>query len=765
MKSDPERRTPRTVPRPRERRWHVALRLVVTRTLLLVVSEAVLLVAGPIIQPATSQAAAQSTGRATVYRDPWGIPHAYADREEDGFFGLGYAQAEDRLTTILALYLRAKGEQAAAFGPTFLESDFDQLLLRHLVESRAGMPRMPPQLSRDYAAFVAGIGRYMADHPAKVPVWAPALEPALPMAAFRSFLWSRLLFDGVVHWERPGPRDGKCSRPARPGAPLPADALEGIGQSGSNEWVLMPWRTADGAVIHLGDPHGGFGGSWEFRLDAGPIKAAASSFPGTALPFIGHTRHLAWAFTLFGTDGMDCYAVVTDPRDPRRYQFDGAWQRMVTERVTVRVKGATSVTRTLEYTRHNGVLSPVVRRAGDTAFVLSIPDMHQAGLYDEQFYRVALARSMAEFKTAIAPGFISANVMAGSADGHSFYVRGGYVPRRPPGVDYTQPMPGNSSATAWRGIHSLEEHVTLEDPAVGYMSNNNIAPDRMLERGSPDLARYRGYLYDDQPGRTTSRGVRAIEVLSRAYRVTVADAVELALDDKWVGVERWQEALRMAAETHPARIRGASPDVRRFLDRLLRFDGHARQESQGALAFYYWWVAVRSDTARFRTLRPEIERGGTPAPGTMTALLVGLDSAVALMVRRHGTVETRMGDEFRAGRGGVSFPVGNAPLPGLEFLDGVAVLKALSFTPIDSAHRRWANGGGYHTTLTIFTDPIQSFSLSPLGQSPDPASPHHSDLARLMSERKLKPTLFAREAILREQKSARVLEFTLPPHH
>ncbi len=702
-----------------------------------------------------AETAAQPSGRVSIYRDPWGVPHAYADREEDGFDGLGYAQAEDRLDTILALYLRVKGEQAAAFGAGYLESDFDQRMYRHLVESRAGMARVPAQLSTNYAAFVAGIGRYMRDHPARVPAWAPALEPALPMAALRSFLWSRLLFDGVVHWERPGPRDGKCSRAGGVNSEAPSDPLAAIGQMASNEWVLMPWRTADGVVIHLGDPHGGFGGSWEFRLDAGPLKAAASSFPGVALPFIGHTRSVAWAFTLFGTDGFDCYAVVTDRRDPRRYRYDGDWQRMTTEPVTVRVKGAPPVTRTLEYAKHNGVLSPVVRRAGDTAFVLSIPDMHEAGLYDRQFYDVARARSMAEFKTAIAPGFISANVMAGSADGHSFYARGGYVPRRPPAIDVSRPLPGNTSATAWQGIHSLAEHITLEDPPAGYMSNNNIAPDRMLEGGAPDLSRYPAYLYDDQPGRTTSRGLRAIEVLSRAYRVTVDDAIELALDDKWVGVERWQETLRVAAAAQPDRIAQSAPDARRLLDRLLRFDGYARHESRGALAFYYWWMALRSDTARFRTLRAGIEAGTLLAPG---ALLDAVDSASRQVFRRHGTIDVRMGDEFRAGRGGVSFPVGNAALPGLGFLDGVAVLKATSFSPIDAKGYRWAIGGGYHTTLTVFTDPIKSFSLSPLGQSADSSSPHYSDLARLLSERRLKPTLFPKDQILREHRSVVSLE-------
>jgi acyl-homoserine lactone acylase PvdQ len=67
-------------------------------------------------------------------------------------------------------------------------------------------------------------------------------------------------------------------------------------------------------------------------------------------------------------------------------------------------------------------------------------------------------------------------------------------------------------------------------------------------------------------------------------------------------------------------------------------------------------------------------------------------------------------------------------------------------------------GGGYHTTLTVFTDPIRSYSLAPLGQSSDPASPHYSDLARLLSERRLKPTLFNRDELLASRPRTTVLE-------
>ncbi|WP_423928438.1 penicillin acylase family protein [Candidatus Palauibacter sp.] len=72
---------------------------------------AVLLAVGPAGPPA---AAAQD--QVTIHRDPWGMPHILAEAEEAGFYGLGWAQAEDQLEFILTMFLSARGEAAAAYG-------------------------------------------------------------------------------------------------------------------------------------------------------------------------------------------------------------------------------------------------------------------------------------------------------------------------------------------------------------------------------------------------------------------------------------------------------------------------------------------------------------------------------------------------------------------------------------------------------------------------------------------------------------------------
>jgi penicillin amidase len=44
----------------------------------------------------TAPFAGAADGGAEILRDPWGIPHVFADTDEGAFFGLGYATAEDR---------------------------------------------------------------------------------------------------------------------------------------------------------------------------------------------------------------------------------------------------------------------------------------------------------------------------------------------------------------------------------------------------------------------------------------------------------------------------------------------------------------------------------------------------------------------------------------------------------------------------------------------------------------------------------------------
>ncbi|MEK9675661.1 MAG: penicillin acylase family protein, partial [Chloroflexota bacterium] len=56
------------------------------------------------------------TDGATIFRDPWGIPHISAGNEHDLFFAQGFATAQDRLFQMDYDRMRCLGRSAEMIG-------------------------------------------------------------------------------------------------------------------------------------------------------------------------------------------------------------------------------------------------------------------------------------------------------------------------------------------------------------------------------------------------------------------------------------------------------------------------------------------------------------------------------------------------------------------------------------------------------------------------------------------------------------------------
>ena len=371
-------------------------------------------------------------------------------------------------------------------------------------------------------------------------------------------------------------------------------------------------------------------------------------------------------------------------------------------------------------------------------------------------------------------GMFPQNLMFGDRHGDSWYIRAGRTPARPDGFDWNRPVPGNTSATAWLGTHPLEDLVQLETPGAGYMQNNNISPDVMLEDSPLTPDRYPSYIYNDTPNRRNTRGVRVVDVLSAAWDFTFDDAVELALDEMWVGTAAWQEALREALNADLDRARTAAPQVRTLAGRILSFDGHARQESRAAHAYAVWREQVFTlpdldDAGRAALSDPLWEKDGVPT-AQLPRLLDALDATAAFMLDTYGSIDRTLGDVFRIGRGGRTWPLGGMSI--LHPTDQVACALALScvftlramtsFSRPDSLGLRHVEIGSRLLRLVQFTDPIRSFTLHNYGQSENPDSPHYIDQARLTSERRLKPTYFDPAELMNHVVSTKVLDVNVP---
>ncbi|HXG11022.1 MAG TPA: penicillin acylase family protein [Gemmataceae bacterium] len=725
---------------------------------------AVILLSLALSLPGASEPALEEV---TIYRDEFGIPNIFAATEEGVCFGMGYAQAEDRLEEIFKQYRRAEGTMAEAFGPEYVSHDYRQRLWQHRAIAAANYPKLPPKVRSTIEAFQAGIKQYMKEHPEKVPAWAPELHPWQVVALGRFIIWGWPEGDAAADLRAAGIEPDPPSltpTPLPPGgergaflSPSPPAGGEGGGRGesrGSNQWVIAADRTADGYPLALIDPHLSWYGPFRFyeaRLYGGELQTAGMTIPGVPLRALGHNRYCSVAMTTGGPDAADVYEEELNPANPRQYRYDGQWRDMTVRTEVIKVKEGDQVRERrfeIEYTHHG----PVVARRDGKAYAMKLPYFDQFRL-PEQIYLMNTARNLQDMKKALALfQVMEQNIMVATVDGDLFYLRNGRVPIRPKGFDFSRPVPGNTSKSEWLGIHPIEDLVQLHNPWQGYMQNCNVAPQHMMKFCPLTPERYaeRPYLHNgrrDNP--LHQRAAMILEELHAATRVTVADAIALALSTQVYHADLWQ--ARLAAAGKEARL---SDDAARLYDRIIRWNRRADADSTGAVAYWYWKRQLGEAVLR-------ADRAGQPPPANLTdeQLVRALEAGAEQLRKDWGRLEVKWGEVFRVGREGgrQTWPVGGGSVPGM------ATPRAIGFQPQPDG-KTWIGRSGQTSVQVVqLSKPPRSWTLLPLGQSDDPASKHFDDQAqKLFSPGKMKPTYFLnKEGLLQHVESKKVLSW--PP--
>jgi penicillin amidase len=693
----------------------------------------VFLAAFPSTLPAADPPGAEEI---TILRDDFGIPNIFADTDEGAVFGMGYAQAEDRLEELLKQYRRAEGTMAEVFGPEFLRDDYRQRLWQHRAVSEATYAKQSPKARALAEAYQAGIKAFMKEHPNEVPVWAPELHPWQCTALGRYIIWGWPEGDAAGDLERAG---------------IKPDPIPG---RGSNEWVVTPARTADGVALALIDPHLGWYGPFRFyeaRLYGGDIQMSGMSIPGLPLAALGHNRYCSVAMTTGGPDAADVYEEEINPDNPRQYKYDGSWRDMTVRHEVIRVKEGDKVVDhafDIESTHHG----PVVARREGKAYAMKLPYADQFRLMD-QTYAMATARNLAEMKKALGMlQLMEQNIMVATVDGDIYYLRNGRVPIRPKGYDWKRPVPGNTSASEWLGIHPLEDLIQITNPWQGYLQNCNVSPEFMTEFCPIVPKRYadRPYLYNpDNP--LHQRAATVLTLLHDNARMTRRDAFQLALSPQVHNADQWQARLVAAWAKADSSARN-SPEASRLYELIVRWNGRADADSVGAIAYRYWKDELWKDKRILLS-----DRAGRTPPKEVTddQLVQAVAAGAAELHRQWGRLEVKYGDVYRVGRQGSqkTWPVSGGSVQGL------ATPRAISFDKLADGKTYLGHGGQTSTQVVQLTRPPRSWTLLPLGESDHRDSKHWDDqVEKLFSPGRLKPTYFLNKAeLLKHVESKKVL--------
>ncbi len=678
--------------------------------------------------PAPWEAMAQTV---TIYRDTWGVPHIFGPTDASVMFGAAYARAEDRSVEDEASYLGALGRSAELVGAPGLAGDTRWRVGRRGEVARREYERAPADVRALAEAFAAGYNYFIWKHPDAVG-WQVLthLEP------WHVFAFHR--FDPPPDFASPIEQF-----PFRPRPPVENDR-------GSNAWALGPSRTADGTTMLFANPHMAFNVPYEFHVhsEEGLVVSGITGYSHSGIPVIARNEHLGWTHTVNYVDVLDVFRLeVDDAENPTTYRHAGVSRDLEVWEEAVRVKtedGFEDRPVTLRRSHHG----PLRQGSDGIWYAIQAANQDGPGTF-EQYYRMAKARGLAEFREALSMRRLSYhNTMYADDSGNIFYIYTGAVPDRDAELNRTEVLSGNDPAADWRGPLPLDRLPQVLNPASGWLQNANSSPFSASGDGdNPDPADYPSHLVGETAWLAESvpfidaagdgfRAHRSRQLLSGAHDVTLDDFARMGMDLRYFAADEYLPGL---AEEW-ARFREAEPerasDLAAPMHALETWDRYGASESVAATVFTFW-----------------LSQFFTPPPVEAWPMVSKLESAVDTLSARYGTWQTAWGDIMRHqkpdDRRGETF---SDDRPSLPLAGSNANLTGSIYITSggrpEGQEKLYGQFGNTYVAVMEFTPGgPKAYTIVPYGQSEDPASPHYFDQAPLFAQGRFKESWFTREEI------------------
>lgn len=447
----------------------------------------------------------------TVYRDAFGIPHIYAQTEDDLYRAVGYCMAQDRLWQMDLLRRVCTGRLSEIFGEDLVETDLLMRSLRIPEKSRLVLERTDGIHVSALKAFADGVNQYIEAHQKKLPPefsilrykpekWLP--EHSLHLVGYmawdltlsnstevlldkiqrqfgdakaRELLPDMTFFDTLVY----PAFESKLVQIDLDRTLLNANRqLQKLGLevfSGSNNWALSGDRSVTGKPILANDMHLSLNspGIWYQMHQAveGGLNVTGVVLPGQPFVVAGHNDRIAWGFTNVMVDNADFYLEKLDPDHPDQYELDGEWKKMQVQKEEIKIKGGGSVHEELRFT-HRG---PIISRFYEIDDV-AISMRWIGNDYSDELRTVYLlnrAENWDQFKDAMRTFIsVSQNTVYADVDGNiGLYCAAGIPIRK--GGESCAILPGWTDEYDWQGIVPFEELPHNFNPENGLVSSAN----------------------------------------------------------------------------------------------------------------------------------------------------------------------------------------------------------------------------------------------------------------------------------------------------
>jgi acyl-homoserine-lactone acylase len=678
--------------------------------------------ATPVVPPA----AATPTGGTEILWDTWGTPHIYAEDSPGLFYAFGWAQAHNHGDLLLRLYAQARGRGAEVYGEGFLPSD---RVIRTFGLHERGTVWYGEQTADFHAnldAFAAGVNAYAALHLHRL---AAAAKTVLPVDATDVLAHTaRILFQYLSD------ESGILER-----------LLRGS-EIGSNGWAIAPSHTADGRALLLVNPHSEWAGEYTFfeaQLSApGVYDAYGATLVGIPVLAIAFNDHVGWTHTVNTIDAADVYRLTLDGNG---YRFDGQRRAFETRSETINVRQDDGTLREESLIVRRSVHGPVIEAEhGQTVALrmVAIDDWSSAAGALEQWWDMGRATNLVEFEAVLrrlqVPLF---TVIYADRDGHVLSLFNGQVPvRLAEGLDWFEPVPGDTSATLWTEIHPYDDLPRVLDPPGGWVQNSNSPPWYATSPLALDPGAFPSYMAPEYLSWRERRGIRMLE---ENPRLSLERLVELKYSTRMELADRVLDELVAAArQTGDATAREAA-------DVLAAWDRQALATSTGTLLFVFWVQSIRRDEDLYELFRMPWDpaqalttpSGLADPERAVRALTEAADQIQAVF----GRMNVPWGEVARLRRGSVDLPANGCE--GNPFGVFRVLRLEIGDVPLETTEPVAANGGDSYVAAVEFGETAQARVLLTYGNASQPGSPHVGDQLVLAANGEMRTAWRTREEI------------------
>ena len=475
------------------------------------------------------------TAPVEIVRNNANVPHIFGETDEDVYFALGYAHAQDRLWQMTMLRRTAQGRLSELFGERTV--GIDEVLRRFDVYtlSVASVNAQTDDTKAYLDAYARGINAWLAEvndgargrgapemwlfNHAIAP-WQPAdsiavlklmaldLTSNLENEVLRARTSLLLDNDRLADILPDDPTGGIAALPEyaslmpgvapfTPNMRLNSDPLSPIKpaqlRGASNAWAASAARSTTGSTLLANDPHLGLTAPsiWYLaRLELENGGVIGGTIPGMPLILSGRSDALGWGLTTAMVDDVDVMIEEVNPDNPEEYRSPNGWAPFRTRDSIINVKDGPAVTLRLRWTANGpvmprdkydlGTITPPGHVSAISWTALSERDTTMSAAFE-----INHARTVEEAITA-GDDFIAPAQNLTLADRNRIAMKTvGAIPARDANHQSRGRLPafGYLPENRWQGRFPYSENPEFLDPPGGILGNtNNKTVDRPFPR-------------------------------------------------------------------------------------------------------------------------------------------------------------------------------------------------------------------------------------------------------------------------------------------